>query len=221
MKKMMVALLVLSPGLGLGGCRTTQVSSGEGSSTMPTAPAEPGLVPAGSTLKVSLDQPLGADTNQVGDHFTAHVASPLRAPSGAVVVPAGAVVNGRVTDLKRSGHVGEQAAISVDFDSIRVGGRTSALEAKVVDTEVKGGIENRGRAEKGAGIGAAGGAILGAILGGGLGSAVVGGLLGAGAGTAIGLGTGETKPRLPAGTELSLQTTSPTHVAKVKTAAGA
>jgi hypothetical protein len=216
MKKVMVALLALAPGLGLGGCRTTQVSSGEGSTTLPNAPAEPGLVPAGATLKVSLDQPLGADTNQVGDHFTAHVQSPLRAPDGAVVVPAGAVVNGRVTELKRSSHVGEQAAISVDFDSIHVGGRSSPLAAKVVDTDVKNGAQGGGRAAKGAGIGAAGGAVLGAILGGGLGTAMLGGLAGAGAGTLIGLGTGEATPRLPAGTELSLQTTSPTRVAKVK-----
>jgi hypothetical protein len=218
-RKLMVALLVLSPGLGIGGCRTTQVSSG-GGTTMPSTPAEAGLVPAGSTMQVVLDQPLGADTSHVGERFTARVQQPLRTPSGTVVVPEGSIVSGQVTELKRSEHVGDQAAIKVDFDSIRVAGRQSPLEAKVVDTEVKGGNgENTGRAATGAGIGAAGGVVLGAILGGGLGGAALGGLLGAGAGTAIGLGTGETNPRLPAGTVLSLQVTSATRVAKVKTPA--
>jgi hypothetical protein len=215
----LVLLVVAGVGAGLAGCRTTQVSSGTGASTAPAAPTEParpGFVPAGSPLQVRLNQQLGTQTSHEGDRFTATVQSALTAPDGAVVVPAGTVVTGKISQLHRSERVGDQAAIGLDFDSIRVAGQETALDADVVDTKVKGQAD-RGRAGKGAAIGGAGGAVLGAIIGRGLGGAVVGGLLGAGAGTLIGLGTGDVDPKLPAGTELSLRTTAPAKVALVRT----
>jgi hypothetical protein len=57
-------------------------------------------------------------------------------------------------------------------------------------------------------VGAAAGAVLGAIIGDGdLRDILVGGALGAGAGTIISLGRGDIAHELPAGTHMLLQTT--------------
>lgn len=204
-----VLVVAVCAAVGMGACGTTQVTSGAGSATA-IAPAAPGVVPAGTTMTARLDQPLGTETSRVGDVFSATLDAPVVATDGSVVVPAGAVVSGRVTQLKPSKRVGDQASIALDFDSIRVGGESSPLDANVVDTKVK---AKGGRTAKGAGIGAAAGAVLGGIIGGNLGGAVVGGLVGAGTGTLIGLGTGDVSPNLPAGTELSLRTTATTKIA--------
>jgi hypothetical protein len=207
--KVGVAVLLAAALAGVG-CRTTQVSS-EGSSAVAShGPTEPGGMPPGTQVKVRLNQPLGAPATQVGDSFTATVENPVTGPGGEVLVPAGATVRGKVTGLKASEHVGDQAAIRLDFDSLEAGGSSSPLAAEVVDTKVRGAKGSGKRVGAGAGIGAAGGAALGAIFGQSLGAALLGGVLGAGAGTVIALGTGETQARLPAGTELALRTTAPT-----------
>ena len=77
---------------------------------------------------------------------------------------------------------------------------TTALETRGQDT--------RSETLKKAGIGAAAGAVLGAVLSGGeLDKILVGGALGAAAGTVISLGTGDVEGVLPAGTRMTLQTT--------------
>jgi hypothetical protein len=205
---------VVCAGVGLAGCRTTQVTSGTGTSMPPpTEAARPGFVPQGATLQVRLDRSLGADTSKEGDRFSATVQSPLVGGNGDIVVPVGTVLNGHVSQLKRSSHVGEQAAIALAFDSIRVGGRESPIDAEVVATDVKGGTPEGGRAGVGGAIGGAAGSVLGAIFGGSWGAAFLGGVLGAATGTLIGLGTGDVDPKLPAGTQLSVRTTAPVQVA--------
>lgn len=206
--------LIVSMGV-VASCRTTQVTSGAGTSA-PTEAAAPGFIPEGSTLQVALNQELGSETSREGDRFTATVQRPLSDPQGRVVVPAGSTVTGVVTGLQRSERFGEQAAIKLDIEAINVAGERSPLDAEVVETEVKA-KRDRGRALAGGGVGAAAGAVLGAIISQGVGGTLLGGLLGAGAGTVIGLGTGDVEPRLPSGTELSLRTTAPTKVAIVRT----
>ena len=59
-----------------------------------------------------------------------------------------------------------------------------------------------------AGIGAAAGAVLGAVLSGGeLSKILIGGALGDAAGTAISMGVGSTEAALPAGSQITMQTT--------------
>ena len=70
------------------------------------------------------------------------------------------------------------------------------------------GQDSRNETLKKAGIGAAAGAVLGAVIGGGDVSKILGGAaIGAAAGTVISLGTGEVDAVLPAGSKMTLQTT--------------
>jgi hypothetical protein len=147
--------------------------------------------------------------SKVGDNFSATVENAVVAQNGTTVVPAGAKITGTVTGLDNSDHLGEPAAIKIEFEHLSMNGQTYPFNAKVTATnlETRGG-DTRQETLKKAGVGAAAGAVLGAVLSGGdLEKILLGGALGAAAGTVISLGTGEVEAVLPAGTRMTLQTT--------------
>lgn len=207
MHKTIPAALVA--GLMLVGCaRQTRVESA-GDVDVSATPVDATMLPGGSTVEVRLDQEIGTKASKVGDHFTATVESAVVAQNGATVVPAGSKIHGKVTGLDNSDRVGDAAVIKVDFERITVSGRDYPFNAKVTATnlETRGG-DTRDETLKKAGIGAAAGAVLGAVLSGGdLDKILLGGALGAAAGTAISLGMGDTEAVLPSGTRMTLQTT--------------
>ena len=133
----------------------------------------------------------------------------VTAQNGTTAVPAGSKVYGKVTGLDNSDRVGEAAAIRIDFERIVVNGTSHPLYAKVTATNLETrGADTRNETIKKAGVGAAAGAVLGAILSGGdLDKILLGGALGAAAGTVISLGMGDVEGVLPAGTTMQLQTT--------------
>lgn len=196
-----VALVILA----LGGCRRAEVVSepypgGQPAPPPPTVDA----VPAGTIIEAELDQKIGTKNNRVGDRFTATVRRPLIAVDGRTVVPAGAVITGVITGLDDSDHIGDQAAIRVDFERISFGGRSYPFSAEVVEADVE---TEDPDVRTGAVVGAAAGAVLGAIIGGDLEDVLIGGALGAGTGTIISLGVGNVEAALPSGTDLTLRTT--------------
>ena len=199
----------LIAGLMLVGCaRQTRVESA-GDVAVSTTPADATMLPGGSTVEVRLDQEIGTKSSKVGDHFTATVENAVLAQNGATVVPAGSKIHGTVTGVDNSDRVGDAAVIKIDFERLTVNGRDYPFSAKVTATnlETRGG-DTRNETLKKAGIGAAAGAVLGAVLSGGdLDKILLGGALGAAAGTAISLGMGETEAVLPSGTRMTLQTT--------------
>src|SRR4030081_3370202 len=97
------------------------VSSGDVSGDV--IPATASALPVGTTLEVQLDQPISAKDSRVGDRFTAHVTKPVVAQNGAVVVPAGAFVEGHVTGIEPSRDPTRPALIRLDFDALRFGDR--------------------------------------------------------------------------------------------------
>ncbi|MGH7504087.1 MAG: hypothetical protein ACRELX_00475 [Longimicrobiales bacterium] len=193
----------------LAGCRMAQVESG---TPTPDTDAQPAavaddVVPAGTQMVVEMNETLDTENTAVGDAFTATVKEDVQL-SGRTFIPAGAVVNGTVTGLDDSDHAGDQAAIRLNFETIAFSGESYDLDAEITKSDVE--VEDRGDLEdvaKKAGIGAAAGAILGAVIGGDLEAVLVGGALGAGAGTIISLGLGDAEAALPRGTDLTLRTT--------------
>lgn len=196
-------------GLVLAGCaRQTRVES-TGDVAISSTPADSRVLPSGTTLDVRLDQEIGTKVSKVGDTFSGTVENAIVATNGQTVVPAGSKVYGKVTGLDNSDHAGEPAAIKVDFERIEIHGQSHPLSAKVTATnlQTRGG-DTRNETLKKAGVGAAAGAVLGAVLSGGeLSKILLGGALGAAAGTAISLGVGDVEGVLPAGTKMTLQTT--------------
>jgi hypothetical protein len=196
-------------GLLLAGCARQATVESAGDVAISASPTDSRSLPSGTTLDVKLDQEIGTKSSKVGDSFSATVTNAVVAQNGTTAVPAGSKVYGKVTGLDNSDRVGEPAAIRIDFERIVVNGTSHPLYAKVTATnlETRGG-DTRDETLKKAGIGAAAGAVLGAILSGGdLDKILIGGAIGAAAGTVISLGVGDVEGVLPAGTSMQLQTT--------------
>ncbi|HSJ24629.1 MAG TPA: hypothetical protein VK929_08180 [Longimicrobiales bacterium] len=167
----------------------------------------------GTSMSLTLNQTLSTETNRVGDSFTATLQHAITDGTGNVVVPAGATIRGRLTQVEKSGHVGATGIIKLAFESVSFGGSSYPLDATVVRANPQ--RQNRtSTAEQAAkiGAGAAAGAILGRVLGGSTRSTVQGAAVGAAAGTAIAMGTADVDVVLPQGSEMVIRLDSPIEV---------
>jgi hypothetical protein len=188
----------------LGGCTQAHVPSERATPFLaPPEPATRDHVPPSTTLDVQLDQTLDAEHANVGDGFTSSVTEDLMAPDGSIAVPRGTVITGVVTQLRRSGRAGDQAAIGLGFQSIALGGRSRPIAAEIVRADVEAATSTGG---------ALLGGVFGVMLGGGSGL-LTGGLVGGAGGTLVGLGAGGVESRLSAGSILRLRTTEPIDLA--------
>jgi hypothetical protein len=163
-------------------------------------------IPAGTNLSIVLDTSVGSDTSHVEEAVSAHLSRALHV-GGRNVVAEGSRVTGVVTDAKRSGKVKGLAHVGMRFTSLIPSGddqrykiSTSAVGRTAQSTK-------RNDALK-VGAPAAGGAIIGAIVGGKKG-ALVGTAAGGGAGTAVVMSTRGKEVRLARGAALTLKLTEP------------
>ena len=130
--------------------------------------------------------------------------------NGATVVPEGSSVGGVVTDAKRSGKVKGRAHVAVRFDSLTPSGSNDryAIHTSSVGRTAEG---TKGKDALEIGAPAAGGALIGALVGGKKG-ALVGGAVGGGAGTAVVLSTRGKEVKLAKGATLTLRLAQPVTV---------
>jgi hypothetical protein len=166
-------------------------------------------IPAGTPLSIILETPVNSTTSRVEEHVNAHLARAV-VVDGATVVPEGSRVGGVVTDATQSGRVKGRAHVAVRFDSLTPSGsddrytiQTSSVGRTAQATKGKDALE--------IGAPAAGGAIIGALVGGRKG-ALVGGAVGGGAGTAVVLSTRGKEVKLQKGAALTLRLASPVTV---------
>lgn len=190
------------------GDATTRYSTGQ-TSTRPNTPQEnvdaPDTLPAGTELDVRLNSRLTSDTAQVEDRFEATTLVDVR-QNGRLLIPAGAIVRGVVTDVKKAGRIERKGSLTLTFDQIRIEGRSYPIRGSVTQALESGGY--REDAEK-IGAGAAVGAVIGGILG-GVRGAITGILIGGGGVVAATEGQDVT---LPEGSVLRMRLDSPLAVA--------
>jgi hypothetical protein len=139
---------------------------------------KPLVVPADTVIAVVLDETISSKTSKSGDKFTATVESPVEI-DGKVAIPKGARAEGVVNEAKAAGRFKGGAVLSLTLTSITVNGRDHEIQTSSAMTSSKG---KGKRTAVMVGGGAAGGAGIGAIAGGGKGAAI-GALIGAAAGT--------------------------------------
>jgi hypothetical protein len=155
-------------------------------------PANPLLsVPTGTVIRVRMNSTISSKTANVGNTFTATVTEPVYATNGAVVIPTGSTVIGRVDTVMPAEKGGKPGQIDASFTQVRLpNGVQHAINGSLTDLAGNTSSDNEGTATGKTmnnrklifiGGGGAGGAVLGAAIGGGKG-AVIGGLLGAGGG---------------------------------------
>lgn len=195
----------------LGACASSpQVVTAGGEVSQPVAtPANARTLPTGTMMDLTLDQQLGTQTSHTGDMFSATVVNAVIAQNGRTTIPAGAKVWGHVSGVTPSRNATQTAALVLDFDSLAFNGRSYPFQANITATNLqKQGGSTTTETLKNATIGAAAGAVLGAVLSGAdKDKILLGAGLGAVAGTAISLGKGGENGVLPAGSRLSVQTT--------------
>jgi hypothetical protein len=172
------------------------------------APApKPKIVPAGTVIRVRLNDAIGSKTAQAGQTFTGSVMDPI-VVDGRTLIPAGASVAGEVTDAKSAGRFKGAAELAITIRSVTVGGVPHTLAASTV-SQTSTGKGKRSAALIGGGGGA--GALIGGLAGGGKG-ALIGALAGAGAGTAGAGLTGNREITLPAESAVSFKLTQALHL---------
>ncbi len=167
-----------------------------------------------TVISVQLNGTLSSRTARVGDKFTATVTVPVYV-NGRTVIPAGSIIEGRVTQVTPAKRMNRSGTIGIDFDDIlfpngaRVGlvGSLTSDDPKTrrrIDDESRVSGEGNNRPAVFIGGGGAIGAVLGGIAGGGKG-AVLGGVAGVGAGVAgVLLSKGE-EAQVPSGTPFGVQ----------------
>lgn len=159
---------------------------------------------SGTTLLVILTEALDSKTAQPDDVFHATLASDLMS-NGVVAIPRGTPVLGRVVQVKEAAHFKGSALLTVELTQLTARGRKITL---VTDSySLTGAGRGKNTAEK-AGGGAAFGAIVGALAGGGKGAAI-GALAGGGAGTGINAVTRGQQAQIPSETRLEFRLQSP------------
>ena len=169
--------------------------------------AEPIVVPSGTVITVRLGDTLSSKTSQVGQVFSATLASPIDV-GGQTVIPADAAASGTVVAAQPAGKFKGASLLQIKLDSITVNGKQHAIQTSSVARSEKG-KGKRSAAMIGGGAGA--GALIGALAGGGKGAAI-GALVGGGAGTAGSAYTGNRDVTLPAESAVSFKLEAPLEV---------
>jgi len=163
-------------------------------------------LPAGTHLPIVLETTVGSDISHAEEAVHAHLARAIDV-QGTTVLPEGSRLSGVVTDATPSGKVKGRAHVALRFDTVVPSGEdqryqidTTAVGRTAPSTKKKDALEIGG--------GAAGGALIGALIGGGKGAAI-GSVAGGGAGTAIVLSTKGQEIHLPRGAALTLRLEKP------------
>jgi hypothetical protein len=137
-------------------------------------------LPAGTWVKVRIDQDIASDKNQVGDGFTATLAEPLVA-SGLVVARRGQTIAGRVAEADKGGRVKGTSHLGLELDELGlVDGQQVPIHTRLIQYSAG---TSRGRDATGVVTGAGVGAMIGAAAEGGGFGAGIGAIAGAAAAT--------------------------------------
>jgi hypothetical protein len=184
-------------------------------------------VPAGTALMVRLDTTLATFSNKPGDPFQAKLTQAI-VVNGNTLIPAGAIVEGRVTKVSEPRRISGKPSIGILPEAVILPtGERFYLDATLTDTNIPGTDVNSEGQFKGSGhdrrdVVETGGGTLGGML--------IGGLIGGGPGIAIGGAVGATatgvhwlakhrSATLPAGTQLTLELNRPLTLTAPTTAA--
>lgn len=176
-------------------------------------------LPRNQYFRLRLNQTITSATARVGDRFQSTVVTPVYA-GGTEVVPAGSIVEGRVSSVSAARTRGREGQFAVQFDTLVLPDGTKhpldgvltelqdSRSAKVdSENEVSGNSSDK-RNIGYIGGGTVGGAVLGGVIGGGKGAGI-GAIVGAGAGVAGVMLQKGNEAQLRSGTEVGMVTTQP------------
>lgn len=196
-----VALLAACSGADLAQVESTQPGTGQ----QQPAPAKPQVhmvsIPAGTELTLALDTTLSSETSQAGDSFSATVVEPIVVESREVIA-AGSTIEGKVTEASPAKRGAGKATLALSFSHLRL---ASGYHTSIVGSFQEISASKKGRNAAIIGGSAAGGALLGRILGKDTRGTVIGAIVGGGIGTAVVMGREREQATIPADTPFGIR----------------
>jgi type IV secretory pathway VirB10-like protein len=163
------------------------------------------VLPASSVIGLQVTTPLSSERTRPEDRVDARVTRDVTS-GGRVAIPEGSRVIGSVTLVERGGKMKERARLGVRFHTLVLAdGSEVPLRTDPIYRE---GESPAGESARKIGGAAIGGAILGAIMGGGKG-AVIGGATGAAGGSAAVMAGDRNAATLPGGTVVTVRLLAP------------
>lgn len=181
----------------------------EVSASRPAAPIIDQItIPASAVIGLDIERTITSEQARPEDRVEARVTRDVYA-EGHLAVPAGSRALGNVTLVERGGKVKERARLGVRFHTLVLAdGRQVPIRTETVLREGESPVAGSSRKIGGAAIG---GAVLGALLGGGKG-AVAGAAAGAAGGTAAVMAGGRQAATLAGGSVVTIRLTAPATV---------
>lgn len=174
----------------------------------PRIPRNPQVtIPPGTEIRLVLDTAVGSSTSQAGDTFTARTTDPVVA-GDRVAIPAGSSVHGRVSEAipAKKGLSDKGGSLSLAFDGVVTPlGIRAPMSAGMTSVAAR-------SKKKTAGIiggSAAGGALLGKMLGKNTKEAAAGAVVGAALGTGIAAATKGEDVEFAAGSAVTIKLDQP------------
>ena len=152
----------------------------------PAADASRRTLPIGTEIHAALDDSISSRRDSAGRSITAQVTENVTGAGGRILIPSGSTVHLTVTRLGSSKSKNSPGRLGLRVDSVQLGNEVRTIEATVqpVSRELRGRGVTGGDAAK-VGVGAAGGAVLGRVIGGNTKGAVIGGVVGAAGGAVV------------------------------------
>jgi Zn-dependent protease with chaperone function len=162
-------------------------------------------VPVGTVLMVTFEQALSSASSQAGDPFSARVVEPVSV-EGREAIATGSMISGRVVSVERPARFGDLAQLNLEFTSLRV---ASGVEGPISASFHGAGEAQSTRDAVIIGGAAAGGAVLGRVLGDDSESTVLGALIGGAIGTGIAARNRGEEVTIPEGVAIEIRLDAP------------
>ena len=148
------------------------------------------------------------NTNTVGEQITATLADPVSGTNG-VTIPAGSKVTMTIAALKRSENMKDPITMTLDVNSVTVGGTTYPVNASVTHEDIERVRDEPTEKDVQKVVGGAViGAVAGKIIGKSAKGAVVGGAAGAAAGAGVAAATANYQGCIAQGSNVTIKLNS-------------
>ena len=196
--------LALALGLALAGC--SQADSAPALNMGTTTAGQPvvSFVPTGATLTFAIVDEISTKSAKAGDPFSARLLSDFTSEKGEVILPAGVVLHGTVTESMESPKNEEPAVIWLAVGTMETSSGTLILVGDVEELQMETDAKDTNTLSAGkVAAGTAAGAIIGKVAG----KTKTGAAVGTAGGVALALATRDGHATVPAGSRIVVRLT--------------
>jgi hypothetical protein len=206
MRRHTSSFLALTLAFALAGCGQADSAPADSAERTSAAAVEPPpvYVPAGYVLTFTVDQQISTKSTKAGDAFTAHLVGEARSQSGELLLPAGTVLHGRVTESFQSPSNEDPAVILLAVESLETPSGTKAVVAGVEEVQMETDAQDTNKLSA---VKVLGGTAAGAIIGKIAGRTKTGAAVGTAAGAALAIATRDGHATIPAGAQMVVRMT--------------